>query len=201
MPDDLQSRFRALIPAAPLRGSFFRAIPLARVGAPLSAIGSIKRGGRYNGKGEFEVFYIADRPDNSLREIGMLNDDNGTPVAVPGAAHVLFTVEVTLQHVVDLRDPRVRSTLGVSLDELVSAWRLVVAQGHVPITHIIGAAARNAEVEALLVPSAKYPGSTNLAIMRDRLRRNSVVLIRRSEDFPVGTEVAIRGSYRRRGAR
>ncbi len=144
--------------------------------------------------------YFADRPDNSLREIGMLTDDDGAPIAVPSPSFIICTVDVLLQHAIDLRDADTRRKLGVSLDELVSAWRLIVAQGNVPVTHALGAAARVAEIEALLVPSAKYPGSSNLAVIRDRLREGSKFSIYKADGFPAGTETAIRGTYHPRGA-
>ncbi len=200
MHDHLRSLLQSAIPAAPLRGSFFRGVPLAHIGIPLSAIGSIRRGGRYNAKGTFEVSYFADRPDNSLREVGMLVDDDGTPIAVPSPSFIVCTVNVRLQHVVDLRDAEKCRRLDVRLDELVSAWRPIVAQGNVPMTHTLGTVARDAGIEALLVPSAKYAGSTNLAIIRDRLREGSNFSIYMANGFPSGTETTVHGTYRPRGA-
>lgn len=63
-------------------------------------------------------------------------------------------------------------------------WRLIVAQGNVPITQTLGAVAREADIEALLVPSAKYAGSTNVAIIRDRLREGSNFSIHKPDGFP-----------------
>jgi len=192
----LRSLLENAIPAAPLRGSFFRGLPLAHVATPLSTIGSMRRGGRYNAKGTFEMFYLADRPDNSLREVGMLTDDGDAPIAVPSPPFVICTIDVVLQRVLDLRDDDTRRKLDVSLDDLVSAWRLIVARGHVPMTHTLGAAARDAEIEALLVPSGKYPGSSNLAVIRDRLRAGSSFSIHKADGFPAGAETTVHGTYR-----
>lgn len=119
MHDRLRGLLKTAIPAAPLRESFFRGVPLAHVSTPLSAIGSIRRGGRYNAKDAFEVSYLADRPDNSLREVGMLTDHDGTPIAVPSPSFIVCTVDVFLQHVIDLRDAEIRRKLDVSMDELI----------------------------------------------------------------------------------
>ncbi len=131
----------------------------------------------------------------------MLTDDGGTPIAAPSPSFIICTVDVLLQHVVDLCDDGTRRKIDVRLDELVSAWRLIVAQGNVPMTHTLGAAAREAEIEALLVPSAKHPGSSNLAIIRDRLREGSNFSIYKADGFPAGTETTVRGTYRPRLAR
>ena len=53
---------------APTRGSFFRAVPLVYIHTPLSAIGSLTNGGRYNPIGAFEVFYAAQERDTVPRE-------------------------------------------------------------------------------------------------------------------------------------
>jgi len=76
---------------------FFRAIALQYIETPLSAMGSLRRGGRYNAKDDFEVLYLADRPDNSLREVGMLLDDKNRPIAVPAPPKIVFTIETRLQ--------------------------------------------------------------------------------------------------------
>jgi RES domain-containing protein len=175
-------------------------IPLEFVGTPLSAIGSIASGGRYNTRSDFEALYLADRPDNSLREVRMLRDDAGFPIAVPAAPRIIFTVDVRLQRVVDLTDDSVCALFGVSFDELIAPWRLIVALGRVPTTHALGAAARNVGVEALIVPSAQHPGSRNLVVMPDRLLLGSSVRIHRPRGFAADVGVTIEGAvaHRRR---
>jgi RES domain-containing protein len=189
-----ESVFKRKTPGVPHRGSYFRLIPLEFVDLPLSAIGSIKGGGRYNAQGDFEALYLADRPDNTLREVRMLRDDAGFPVAVPDAPKIIFTVDVRLQRVVDLSDDAVCAVLGVSFDELITPWRLIVALGRVPTTHVLGAAAREAGIEALIVPSAQHPGSKNLVVIPDRLLFGSSVMIHQPRGFAANVGVVVEGS-------
>jgi RES domain-containing protein len=52
------------------RGSFVRAIRLARQDVPLSAAGSVLYGGHYNARGGFEALYLADDSDTATAKSG-----------------------------------------------------------------------------------------------------------------------------------
>lgn len=128
----------------------------------------------------------------------MLRDDSGFLIAVPDAPRIIFTVEVWLQRVVDLTDDAVCALLGVSFDELITPWRLIVALGRVPTTHALGAAGRKAGIEALIVPSAQHPGSKNLVVIPDRFLLGSSVKIHRPRGFAADVGVAIEGAITQR---
>jgi RES domain-containing protein len=178
------------IPGAPLQGFFFRSIPLKHAGSPLDALSSKSRGGRYNPAGAFQVYYLADRVDATLYETRAI-----AAGAVPHRIFpsVTFTVDVELQHVVDLTIDAVRNAIGVVEADLLVEWQDLVARGIVPITQDVGSAARAADIEALKVPSARLPGATNLAIIVDNLRVGSVLRINPVEGFTSGTTVEVVG--------
>lgn len=187
--DDLTAAFRT-IPGAPLRGSFFRAIPLEHRTTPLSAIGSIKRGGRYNPANEFEAYYLAESPETTLDELRVVAP-NIAPTRMKPI--VTFAVDVALQHTVDLTGSKAKTTLHVMESDLLVEWRALVARGDIPTTHEIGIAARRADVEALRVPSARLSGAANLVVLVDRLRLGSSITIEPSTGFESGTQVKIEG--------
>ena len=167
------------IPGAPLRGFFFRMVPIVYVATPLSALGSLG-GGRYNAAATFRVYYVTESPDVALYETRII--DPASPLR-PARPTILFTVEATLQHVVDLTDAATCATLGVSTGDLVGNWKEDLLAGRVPITQDLGAAARAADIEALIVPSARVNGAKNLAIIVDRLRSGSSLKINPKDGF------------------
>lgn len=59
------------LPSRALEGIAFRATQSRFLETPLSAVGSILTGGRYNPKGLFEVLYLAENPDTTLHEVGL----------------------------------------------------------------------------------------------------------------------------------
>ncbi len=179
------------IPGAPLRGFFFRAIRLKYVTAPLSALGSTINGGRYNAAGAFEVYYLAPNAAVALRETQAV-DPSGVPKRIMPLT--LFTIDVELQRVVNLADDGTLGVLGLAADELTTEWRAAVLAGTTPITHAIGDAARTAEVEALIYPSARVRGANNLAVIVDRLRRGSRLRINPAEGFGPGTTIEVSGT-------
>jgi RES domain-containing protein len=186
---DLISGFKT-IPGVSLRGSFFRAIPLVHISSPLSAVGSLARGGRYNAAGGFEAFYIARSPDTTLYELQVISPRSAPTRTKP---LITFTIEVDLQAVVDLTSRANVHALGLTPADLIVEWKAVLIAGGVPITHDIGSAARDAGVEAIIVPSARQPGATNLVIFPDRLRHGSSVRIDPPDGFPPGTRLVISG--------
>jgi hypothetical protein len=116
----------------------------------------------------------------------------GTPRRL--APLTLFTVDVELQRIVDLTQDDVLRALDVAHIDLTTAWRPVILAGGIPLTHEIGAAARAAGIEALRYPSARAPGTANLAIIVDRLQRESVLRINPSDGFAPTAVLELHGT-------
>jgi RES domain-containing protein len=112
----------------------------------------------------------------------------------------LFSVDVELQHVVDLTKDETLRLFGVTADELTEDWRAIVLDEKIPITHAIGAAAREAGVEALVYPSARLSGASNLAVIVDRLRCGARLRINPPDGFapPLQLRSLGRGDSRHR---
>jgi len=169
------------------RGTFFRSIDLHWLlqGTPLSAIGSRIRGGRYNRKGAFEAFYIANTQETALYETEAIFKFAGVVVGVRQPPRVMLSLEYNLHDIVDLREPTALATLGITIDDLKQPWKLAQAEDRPVLTQQIGAAARAMDIEALLVPSARLGAGTNLVVFPDRLRKTSSV------DLFVGDEPTV----------
>ena len=159
------------------RGTFFRSIDLQWLlqGTPLSAIGSRLRGGRYNRKGDFEAFYIADTQETALYETEAIFKAAGVVVGVRQPPRVMLSLDYELRHVVDLREPNVLKSLDLTINDLKQPWKLAQADNRPVLTQRIGSAARAVDIEGLLVPSARVDSGTNLVIFPDRLREGSTV--------------------------
>ncbi|MDQ2866540.1 MAG: RES family NAD+ phosphorylase [Candidatus Eremiobacteraeota bacterium] len=166
------------------RGTFFRSIDLHWLlqGTPLSAIGSRIPGGRYNRKGAFEAFYIANTQVTALYETEAIFKIADVVVGVRQPPRVMLSLEYNLHDIVDLREPTALAALGITIDDLKQPWKLAQAEDRPVLTQRIGAAARAVDVEALLVPSARAETGTNLVVFPDRLLKGSSV------DLYVGDE-------------
>lgn len=106
----------------------------------------------------------------------------------------MLSLDYDLQHVIDLRIPHTLEKLNLTIDELKQPWKIAQAENRPFLTQRIGAAARAVNVEALLVPSARVDGGTNLAIFTDRLRKGSRVILYVGED-PTVPRYTIDGQY------
>ena len=162
-----QARATSLIPRRqrPAR-DFFRSIDLHWMlrGTPLSAIGSRIRGGRYNRKGAFEAFYIANTQETALYETEAIFKFAGIVVGVRHLPRVMLSLEYNLHDIVELRESTALATLGVTIDEFKAPWKLAQAEDRPTLTQRIGAAAHAVDIEALLVPSARVDAGTNLVV-------------------------------------
>lgn len=190
-------RFATLLPSLaqqPKRGTFFRSIQFEYVSEPLSAVGSIRKGGRYNRRSRFEALYLADSQVTTLYETNAVLDVGGQPIGQRQPPRVMLSIDVELQNVVDLCDPAAHNTLNVTLAELLAPWRLAQKMGRRIITQQIGEAARAIDIEGLWVPSARFAPGRNLVVFPDRLRAGSSIAI-----FAAGLpdlEVRLNGTYR-----
>lgn len=115
---------------------FFRSIDLQWLlqGTPLSAIGSRLRGGRYNRKGDFEAFYIADTQETALYETEAIFKAAGVVVGVRQPPRVMLSLDYDLQRVVDLREPSVLKSLDLTIDDLKQPWKLAQAENRPVLT-------------------------------------------------------------------
>ena len=202
MAKRLTSHFKKAIPSlagSAQRGTFFRSIDLRYLATPLSAVGSIRTGGRYNAKGAFEALYIADTQETTLHETNAVFNFNGKIVAKKQPPRVILSIDVTLQYVIDLRDPKVQEKLKITMSDLRAPWLLAQEEGRYIVTQDIGDVARACHVEALLYPSATLDGATNLVIFTDRLRKGSIIelYVGDGEDTPM-PRVTLTGEYEKR---
>lgn len=159
-----------------LAGTAFRAVNLRHVETPLSAVGSVLTGGRYNAKGTFEALYLAENPTTTLLEVQFAASSGGRFVAQPHDPYVVFSVAFRLQRLVDLHDPRNLAQLGLSPTDLQRPWRLKQARGEPVLTQKIGRALFDLGHEGLNYPSAT-DGTANLAVFPDNLRPGSALEI------------------------
>lgn len=172
----------SLLPVVPAVGAASRVVNLKYSETALSAIGSFKRGGRYNPKNAFEVLYIADSLLTALCEVQaivpagtqFITNYNGPP-------RVIFYIHYSLSAVLDLTNTFNQCALGTSLQELTGAWIPYSVQDQISPTQELGATVYGLmNIEALKVPSAQNsqdPYAYNLAVFPDRLLPNSYLAI------------------------
>lgn len=158
----------------PLEGTAFRATQSRFLETPLSAVGSILTGGRYNPKGLFEVLYLAENPETSLLEVGFGSNVQARFTVQPLNPYLLLSVPFKLQRITDISQPEQWAVLGTNQIQLTSSWREIQAKGELPPTQAIGIAARGLGLEGLLVRSAT-DGKTNLAVFPDNLLKGSFI--------------------------
>ena len=143
-------------------GFTFRVIADRWRASPLSAVGALQRGGRYNYPGEFAVLYTADSQITALREVeALFLDEAGELRGVPRNPDLILTLECSLLCMLDLTDDGLLEQLGTSRGELVaeSPSRFIEnALGRSTPTQQLGSACfRSGHVSAIKVPSAANP--------------------------------------------
>lgn len=179
-------RVNTVLDAAPLvsySGYSYRVIEDRWRNDPLSAIGALKNGGRYNAPEAFLLLYTANSRVTALKEVEALFDTSDGQLAdVPRNPELLLTLEIALHHVLDLTDSALCAALGTSREELVSETpsRFILnAQGKTTPTQDLGAACYASErISAVKAPSAVHAAGYCLNIFPDRLFRGEHVTIR-----------------------
>jgi RES domain-containing protein len=160
----------------PLSGTAFRAVNLRYVDSPLSAIGSIRTGGRYNAKGVFEALYLAENPTTTLLEVEFSASSNGKFIAKPKEPYVVFSIHFELKQLIDLAASASLETLGSTRTDLTQSWRLKQLRGEPILTQSIGMKVLELGHEGFKYPSAT-DNSTNLAVFPKNLKPGSFLEI------------------------
>ena len=173
-PPTLAQRVRKVLPlAVPFEGVCFRNVRpgFATPQQILSAEGSFRYGGRYNFRNTLTVLYLSCDIHTCLEETTRSLRVSGLEVA-EALPRTVIGIQVRLSRVLDLTNPRIRHRLGVIKRELVETdWEFIQnVLGEESLTQQLGRFARDAGLEALLVPSAALPRTgKNLDIFPDRL--------------------------------
>jgi RES domain-containing protein len=179
-------RLKAILNTAPLvtySGYSYRVIEDRWRNDPLSAIGALQSGGRYNAPGAFSLLYTANSRVTALKEVQALFDTpDGQLADVPRNPELILTLEITLRRILDLTDAALCAALGTSREELISeipSRFIINAQGKTTATQNLGAACHLSQrISALKVPSAAHSVGYCLNIYPDRLVAGEYVAIR-----------------------
>ncbi len=145
---------------------------LRHVNSPLSAVGSVRVGGRFNRKGDFETLYLSENPDTTLREVEFEASVGGAFKAIPKEPYVIFSISFSLKRVLDLSQSKTWTALEITKDQLTAPWRKKQLFGEPILTQAIGAKALEQGIEALKFISAT-DGQINLAVFPANLGEGS----------------------------
>jgi RES domain-containing protein len=172
-PDKL---LRALehAPVELFSGFVYRVIAERWRDSPLSTIGSIRAGGRYNVPNTFPVLYCADSQMTAMLEVeALFTTADGQLRGAPRNPDLVLSIRCELSRVLDLTDERYYSELGTTREELVSLTpsRFILnARGEETPTQTLGAACSfSGRISALKVPSAAHREGFCLDILPDSL--------------------------------
>lgn len=142
--------------------------------APLSALGSVRVGGRFNPPNTFPLLYCADSQMTAMTEVeALFTTADGLLKGVPRSPDLMLTIDCALARVLDLTSDALCAYFGTSHEELVSSSpsRFILnARGEQTPTQKLGAAcSASGSVSALKVPSALNPSGFCLDILVDAM--------------------------------
>lgn len=166
----------------PFSGFVYRVISEKYRESPLSAVGSVRSGGRYNQPNTFPVLYCAESQMTALLEIeALFSTADGQLKGAPRDPDLILSLRCDLARVLDLTDEVLLKELGTNRDELVSftpSRFILNARGEATPTQTLGAACSfSGRVSAIKVPSA--------------VNRDGYCLDLFPDSFQVGESVAI----------
>jgi len=156
----LEAAIRKLL-SRPLRGIYFRAVPLRFAGDLLGRSRPIDAQ-RFNIDGGARMLYLAEDQLTCLREAQLF----GSPLT----AVALAPVHLDLRSVVDLRDAAVRKVLRTNAVELAFNFRSLGMKAPPAATQLLGErVAASGRIDGLIYESPAYPGHIDLAIIENAL--------------------------------
>ncbi|EYB66811.1 hypothetical protein DEIPH_ctg069orf0012 [Deinococcus phoenicis] len=162
----------------------YRTVPLAALrkysADPLNTAGSRITGGRYNAPEEFpeahEMLYLAENTavaHAEARVITVVSAPGGGVLIQPGQADLPrldVCVHLRLKALLDLTDPQVLQALHLSPADLLREWFPLNRQGQLAPTQQLAFEARQTgRFDAVLYPSARFPGGRNYAVYPGRV--------------------------------
>jgi RES domain-containing protein len=171
-------------------GSMFRfaSVRFANRVDLMSGEGARIDGGRWNPPGKFACVYGSLTADvaqeeafASIDRYGIARDQIGPRVQV--------AVRLRLQAVLDLTEQTALSRLKLTKVRLARCdWQSAQERGQEALTQCIGRLAWEERLEALIVPSRRVTGASNIVLFPGRRRRGSSWRIQGARDLPRRSE-------------
>lgn len=146
-----------------ITGTFYRYIRTKYGDEPLSVVGSLRNGGRYNVAGLFAALYLGFDTKTCESEVSQ-GIAAGVPFKV--GAFTAWDYDVALVSVIRLDDPTVQSELQVNNADISIQGNHWTASGIGEHLH------KRGDVEGLVAPSAQHKGGLCLDIYLDRVQPN-----------------------------
>ena len=172
-PDKL---LRALehAPVEPFSGFVYRVIAERWRESPLSTVGSIRAGGRYNAPNTFPVLYCADSQMTAMLEVeALFATADGRLAGVARDPDLVLSLRCEFARVLDLTVNSFYRDLGTSREELVSftpSRFIANASGDETPTQELGAACSfSGRISAIKVPSAANEAGYCVNVFPDSL--------------------------------
>ena len=131
-------------PVEPFSGFVYRVIAERHRESPLSSIGSVRSGGRYNAPNTFPVLYCADSQMTALLEVeALFTTADGQLKGAARDPDLVLSLHCKLTRVLDLTDEHFCHELATTRDELISlapSRFILNARGEETPTQRLGAA-------------------------------------------------------------
>jgi RES domain-containing protein len=163
----------------PLTGTWFRTIRLQHWKTRLSSDHSRVTVSRFNAstpsEPRYRILYLAETPQVALHEVRALVGDPNAPIADTRSSWVLLSLQVVLDHVVNLTDPGEQKIISTNHAELTGNW--VNDPGLAPTQSLGQQLYDLADVEGFLYPSSLVNGSC-LAVFPDKSGPRSSLVFR-----------------------
>jgi RES domain-containing protein len=162
----------------PLTGTWYRAIRQEHWETRLSARHTTRVATRFNAGSvenpSYQVLYLAENHLLTLFEVRALAGKPEAPLPDPRTTWTTLNLNIVLQAVADLTDPRQQRCIGTSAQELTGKWDEYKLSGKAP-TQLLGAALFEVPgLEALLVPTPiPRLSGRNLVVFPEKLHRQS----------------------------
>lgn len=156
------------LPSKPFTGNVYRHVYKGKGGTDSSR--SRIAGGRWNPRGEFEALYLALSEEGAVGEFIRYVGHYKSFAPDDATTREIVRVKVKVTRILDLTDPKLRASLGVTREDLRSSrdqWE--------DITWPVARAAFAAGFEGILVPSAAN-GWVNLVLFPENLLPASSVM-------------------------
>ncbi len=164
----------------PLTGLWYRALGFRHWATRLSTAHAATSRSRYSAGSPtnplYRVLYLGENHQVVVYEIGALLGPLSSPMSNPAHSWMILTLDVRLDHVVDLCDSSQQKIISTNDQELTGVW--ANASSATP-TQKLGAALNAVpNLEGMVVPSAKPGGRRNLVLFPDKFGPRSSVVFR-----------------------